>query len=52
MELPVGMRIIYDVKHCHATRLKFGDTSLTSLTKLVIEAKANICTIISDIKRP
>ena len=35
------MRITYDVKYRHAIRLKFGETILTSLTKLVLKAKAN-----------
>ena len=41
IDLPNRMRIIYNVKYRHAIRLKFGETILTSLTKLVLKAKAN-----------
>ena len=36
------MRIIYNVKHRYAIRLKFGGNFLTSPTKLELEAKASI----------
>ena len=39
---------IYDVKHCYEICMKFGDKFLTSLTKLVLEAKANIGSIIKE----
>ena len=39
------MRIIYNAKHHYAICLKFGDKFLTSLTKLVAEAKASISLI-------
>ena len=42
------MRIVYNIKHCHAIRLKFGDTFLTSLTKLMLKAKASIRSIIKN----
>ena len=37
------MRIIYNVEHLYVIRSKFGDKFLSSLTKLVLEAKASIC---------
>ena len=40
------MRVIYNVKHRYAIRLKFGDKFLISLTKLVPEAKTSICSTI------
>ena len=42
------MRVRYNVKHCYAIRLKFGDELLTSLTKLVLKAKAIICSTIKE----
>ena len=42
------MRVIYDVKHRYAILLKFGDKFLTSLTKLVPEAKPSICSTIKE----
>ena len=42
MDLSNRMRIIYDVKHRHAIRLKFGDKFLTSLAKLVLQVKVSI----------
>ena len=41
MDLPIRMIIIYSVKHRHTIRLKFGDITLPTLTKLVLKAKAN-----------
>ena len=43
MDLPVGMRIIYNIKHRYALYLKIRDKILTSLIKLVCKAKASIC---------
>ena len=48
MALPIRIRIIYNVKYCDAMRLKFGGKVLTSLTKLVLEAKASICSTIKE----
>ena len=48
MDLPIGMRIIYNVKHRCAIRLKFGDIFLTSLTQLVLRVKASICSTIKE----
>ena len=42
------MRVMYNVKHLCATRLKFGDKFLTSLTKFVPEAKVRICSTIKE----
>ena len=40
--------IRYNVKHRHIIRLKFGDKFLTSLTKLVLEGKASICSTFKE----
>ena len=42
------MRVMYNVKRCYTIRLKFGDKFLTSLTKLVLEAKASIYSTIKE----
>ena len=39
---------MYNVKHRYAIPLKFEDKFLTSLTKLVFEAKASMCSIIKQ----
>ena len=39
---------MYNVKHRYATRLKFEDKFLTSLTKLVLKTKFSICSIIKE----
>ena len=49
MDLTIRMRIIYNVKHRKAIRLKIGNKFLTALTKLVLEAKANICSTLKEI---
>ena len=43
MDLPIRKRIISNVKHRFAIRLKFGGKFLASLIKLVLEAKASVC---------
>ena len=48
MGLFIRMIIIYNVQHRYAIRLKFGDKILTSLTKLVLAAKAIICSTIKE----
>ena len=42
------MRAMYFIKHRYAIRLKFEDKFLTSLTKLVLEVKASICSTIKE----
>ena len=42
MDLPVRMRISYNLKHHYAICLETGEKYFTSLTNLVTEAKANI----------
>ena len=42
MQLTIQRRIFNNVKHFHATCLKFGDGLFTSLTMLGFEAKAGI----------
>ena len=42
------MRIIYNVRHRYAIRLKFGDKFLTFLTKLVLEGKTSISSTIKE----
>ena len=42
------MRSIYNIKHRYAIRIKFGDKFLSSLTKLVLEAKASNCSTIKE----
>ena len=44
MDLSIRMRVMHNVKHRYAIHFKFGDKFLTSLTKLVLEAKASIST--------
>ena len=48
MDLSIRMRIIYDVRHCYAIQLKFGDKFLTFLAKLVLEGKASVCSKIKE----
>ena len=46
MDITIRMRVIYNAKYRYATHLKFGGKFLTSLTKLVLEAKSRICSTI------
>ena len=48
MDLSIRMRVMYNVKDCYAIRLKFGDKLLTSLIKLLLEAKVTICSTIKE----
>ena len=48
MDLSIRMRVTYNVKHRYAIHLKFGGKFWTSLTKLVLEAKASICSTIKE----
>ena len=48
MDLSIRIRIIYNVRHGYAIRLKFGDKLLTFLTKQVLEGKASICSTINE----
>ena len=45
MDLPIRMRNIYNIKHRYVNGLKLF---LTSLTKLVLDAKARICFTIKE----
>ena len=42
------MRIFSNVKYCYVINLKFGVKFLTSLTKLVLGAKATTCSTIKE----
>ena len=42
MDLPVRMRISYNLKHRYVICLETGEKFFTSLAKLVTEAKPNI----------
>ena len=42
------MRINYKIRYPYAIPLDFGDNFLTSLTKLVIQVKASICSAIKE----
>ena len=46
MALSIRMKVIYNAKHSYAIRLKLGDKSLTSVSKLEFEAKASMCSTI------
>ena len=48
IDLFIRMRFFYNVKHLHEIRLKVGNTFLTSLNKLVVEAKASICSTMKE----
>ena len=48
MNLSTQMKVIYNVKHRYAIRLKFGEKFLTSLTKLVLPVKASICSTVEE----
>ena len=48
MDLSTRMSVMYDIKHCYAIHLTFGDKLLTSLTKLTLEVKTSICSTIKE----
>ena len=48
MDLPIRMRIICDLNYRYAMRLKFDNECLTSLTKLMLQMKASICSTIKE----
>ena len=43
MDLSIRMRVMYNVKHRYASRLKFRDKFLSSLTESVLVTRASIC---------
>ena len=42
------MRVFNNVKHRHIIHLKIGNAFSNTLTKLVLEAKASICSTITE----
>ena len=48
MDLSIGIRIIYIIRHRYAIRLKFGGKFLTFLIRLVTEEKASISSTIKE----
>ena len=48
MNLPIRMEALNNSEHRRAICLKFGDLSLTSLIKLVLEVKASIYSTIKE----
>ena len=49
MGLAIRMKVIYNIKHRYAIRLKCGDKLLTFLINLVVGVKASICSAIKKI---
>ena len=49
MDLPIQVgRFNHAKRNCHATCLKSGVAFFTSLTKLLLEAKASVCSTIKE----
>ena len=48
MDLSIRIITVYNVRYRYAIRLKFGGKCLTFLTKLVLEKKVSICSIIKE----
>ena len=48
IDLPIRMRIIYNLKKCYAIHFKFGEKVLRSLNKLVFVAKDSICSLFKE----
>ena len=46
MDLSIQMRVMYNAKHRYAVCLNFEDKLLNSLNKIVLEAKASVCTTV------
>ena len=42
MDVSFRMKVMYNVKHRYAIRLKFGGKVLTAITKIMLRAKASI----------
>ena len=48
MDVYIRVRVIYNVKHHYAIRLKFGGKFLFFLTKLMLEVKSRTCSTIKE----
>ena len=48
MDLTIQLSILNDVKHRHTIYLKYRDRFFTFLTMLGLEAKASICSTVTE----